>query len=172
MGWVTDDGKHEGLVYPEVGDGRYVAIWSAGAVKVPIPGTTNSYDEFPESEIVAWVVGCETCGWRGTRWERVTDPDQADWDAQRVYAGEDGWPPDSVEEAGHQEWLHEHVQPFDVLDELKAAARSAAAARRRLDLAVVDARDVGASWTDVGRATGMSRQSAHQRWGGTDVAAP
>lgn len=36
---------------------------------------------------------------------------------------------------------------------------------RRLDVAVVLARASGATWGEIGSAAGMTRQSAHQRWG-------
>lgn len=41
-----------------------------------------------------------------------------------------------------------------------------AAAQDALDHAVRLARQEGASWADVGMAAGMSKQAAHQRWGG------
>lgn len=170
MGWVTNEGTHEGYVGAEVPDGRLAATYSSAGVEVWNP-ETNTFDKFANDDVVAWVVTCEECGWRGSRWERVTDHEQADWDANRVYVSPEehmGWAPESVDEAGHQEW-EQHLRPVLALDELGKAAREAGAARRRLDLAVVDARDSGASWADVGRATGMSRQSAHQRWGVADA---
>ncbi len=49
-----------------------------------------------------------------------------------------------------------------------------ATARRDLDLAVAEARmqHPPASWAEIGRATGMSRQAARERWatdGGIDA---
>lgn len=46
-----------------------------------------------------------------------------------------------------------------------AATENAAAARAALDDAVADARAAGATWEQVGRAAGMTRQSARERWG-------
>lgn len=166
MGWVTDEGKHEGYVGAEVPDGRLAATYSSAGVEVWNP-ETNTFDKFANDDVVAWVVTCEECGWRGSRWERVAEPEKADWAAKRVYLlpGEVwGWAPESVDEAGYREW-EQHLRPFVALDQLKDAARAAADTRRRLDDAVAAARAAGASWTDVGRATGMSRQSAHERWG-------
>lgn len=62
-----------------------------------------------------------------------------------------------------------------IVDELDAQARQAVEtvaetaaalglASQRLDLAVRHARAAGASWADVGRAVGISRQAAQQRW--------
>lgn len=51
---------------------------------------------------------------------------------------------------------------------LNATARAAASVRRselRLDQAVAEARAAGATWMQIGAATGMSRQAAHERWG-------
>ena len=53
-------------------------------------------------------------------------------------------------------------------DALQALARSSAdigAAQLRLEEAVLAARAAGASWAQIGDATGMSRQAAHERWG-------
>jgi hypothetical protein len=35
---------------------------------------------------------------------------------------------------------------------------------RRLGKTVAAAKSAGASWADIGRAVGISRQSAHERW--------
>jgi len=51
------------------------------------------------------------------------------------------------------------------VEECGRAAVAASRARQALDDAVRQARDNGASWTEIGRAAGMSRQSAHERWG-------
>lgn len=54
----------------------------------------------------------------------------------------------------------------------RAAVQSVAAAmdqvrerQRRLDDAVAVARAAGATWGEIGAAAGMTRQSAHERWG-------
>lgn len=57
---------------------------------------------------------------------------------------------------------------MDINIALKAAVRATAGVRRseaRLDEAVAVAREAGATWTQIGTATGMSRQAAHERWG-------
>jgi hypothetical protein len=61
-----------------------------------------------------------------------------------------------------EELLSEQTR-LSVVSVQQAAAdmtRSAAA----LDQAVHAARSAGASWTDIGRAVGITRQSAQQRW--------
>lgn len=45
------------------------------------------------------------------------------------------------------------------------AMRTVQASQARLDDAVAEARTAGATWAQIGDATGMSRQSAHERWG-------
>jgi hypothetical protein len=47
---------------------------------------------------------------------------------------------------------------------VEAAARDDAQAGRRLDKTVAAAKAAGATWADVGRAAGITRQAAHERW--------
>ena len=47
---------------------------------------------------------------------------------------------------------------------VEAAAREYNQAGHRLDKTVAAAKAAGASWADIGRAVGISRQSAHERW--------
>jgi len=166
MAWVTEDGTHEGYVGAELEGGRLAATYSAGVVEA-WNARTQTFDAFPNNAVIGWVVACG-CGWRGHRWDRVTDPDSADWATGRVYDTEgEGWAPPSVEDAGHEEWK-QHADTIGWSDELELAAREADAARRRLNDAVAAARADGASWADIGRATGLTRQSAHERWSRTE----
>lgn len=48
---------------------------------------------------------------------------------------------------------------------VEEAAAAHGEASEQLDQAVARARDYGASWADIGRAVGITRQSAHERWG-------
>ena len=167
MGWVTEDGEHEGWAGTVVPDGRVASAYSGGAVLVGDPG---NYERVPAEEVVGWVGKCE-CGWTGSRWIRVADPDLADWDERKVYYDEgNGWAPESVEDAIQAEW-EIHVAPHEAMGAVRRAAEDANGARRRLDAAVRAARGAGASWADIGRATGITRQSAHERWGGDAVSA-
>lgn len=62
-----------------------------------------------------------------------------------------------------EEWRR-HIAPWRSLEELEEATARHAAAVRALDDAARAARDTGALWADIGRATGMTRQSANERW--------
>nr|NLI48868.1 hypothetical protein [Propionibacterium sp.] len=51
------------------------------------------------------------------------------------------------------------------LQNLDRAYAELRAAQDRLGDAVLTARSAGATWAQIGDATGMSRQAAHERWG-------
>lgn len=51
------------------------------------------------------------------------------------------------------------------LKEAAKAVERVRASESRLDETVAAARAAGATWMQIGEATGMSRQSAHERWG-------
>jgi hypothetical protein len=55
------------------------------------------------------------------------------------------------------------VGDIDALTDLNNLAAELETAMRD---AVVGLRQHGYSWTDIGNATGTTRQAAHQRWGG------
>lgn len=84
-----------------------------------------------------------------------------------VPAGEDAMDasvrPD-VETAMLQLWS-QHLAPMDATAALEAARTRHRQALADVDEAVRVARAAGLSWVDVGRATGMTRQSARERWG-------
>ena len=67
------------------------------------------------------------------------------------------------EDAIHEEWKA-HIAPSEAILGVEAAAREYAQAGQRLDKTVAAAKAAGASWADIGRAVGISRQSAHERW--------
>ncbi|MFI0349924.1 hypothetical protein [Actinomadura sp. 9N407] len=124
---------------------------------------------------IGWRGHC-ACGWRGQLWERVTDPAEHDLTARRIHDptlidGDlvDGqrWgdAPTEVEQAVHREW-HDHVRPLEALELVRAEHAAVAEAQRRLDDAVRAAREAGSSWTEIGKAAWMTRQSAHERWAG------
>jgi hypothetical protein len=54
---------------------------------------------------------------------------------------------------------------FRALDRIAAATAARAQAADDLARAVADARAVGATWDQIGKAAGMTRQSAAERWG-------
>lgn len=187
MGWQTDDGEHEGWeagVYPggrvSTGSGGDGAGGIGAMVRPVGPDGRVRYDgdaAFVDGrQVLGWRAIC-TCGWHGPLWERVDDPAGHDLAARRVHhpaftvggGTRDhrvfGSPPDEVEDALHDEWI-EHVRPHQRLTEVADAADAVTDATERLTRAVHAARDAGASWTDIGRAVGITRQSAHERWGG------
>ena len=55
--------------------------------------------------------------------------------------------------------------PTDALEAVTEADRAYVAARDHLDAAVAAARANGASWQQIGRALGITRQWAWQRFG-------
>lgn len=57
-----------------------------------------------------------------------------------------------------------HIAPSEAILGVYAAARENRQAGHRLDKTVAAAEAAGASWTDIGRAAGISRQAAHERW--------
>jgi hypothetical protein len=57
----------------------------------------------------------------------------------------------------------EEVRARAVVDVGTAAAEHSAS-RTALEAAVNAARAAGASWTEIGKAAGMSRQAARERW--------
>ncbi|WP_404316273.1 AsnC family protein [Prescottella equi] len=154
---MTERGDHEGWVAAVAPDGR----GSVGSMQghVVLPGGERIADNL----VVGWRAQCE-CGWAGPLWTRVTDAEAADEREHRVFDTEGGDPPVEVEDLIHPEWKA-HVAPVEALAAVAAAATEARKARLRLDTVVAEARAVGASWADIGRAAEISRQSAHERWG-------
>jgi len=59
----------------------------------------------------------------------------------------------------------EPVASDAALREVERSCDELRAAQQRLEDAVLAARAAGATWAQVGDATGMSRQAAHERWG-------
>lgn len=100
-----------------------------------------------------WRGRCD-CGWSGPSHVTATmlDPDL----------------PAAVEEAIRREWAA-HLPPAS-LRALRQAAAAARIAQEHLEAAVCAARDDGRSWADIGSAVGITRQTAHERWGKTTAA--
>ncbi|MCT9626734.1 AsnC family protein [Pseudarthrobacter equi] len=126
----------------------------------------TEYEVVPDAEMVGWRGACD-CGWQGELWKRVASPADADFTRRRDYVALDGFADASreVEDAIHEEWKA-HIGPSDAILGVTAAAREYAQAGQRLDKTVSAAKAAGASWADIGRAVGISRQSAHERWAG------
>ncbi|MFD6401212.1 hypothetical protein [Nocardia sp. NPDC060249] len=171
MSRQTDDG-HEGYVMHVFADGAYGGSYSAG------PLATHSADgamlpvgqwhERPDAEVVGWRPMCDDLNhhgrecWRGKLWTRVTDPTEHDLTRQRIYS-KDAMLTELRVDLLLREWEY-HVAPTRGTAEVEFAAGEVAEAQRRLAEAVRSARGQGASWEAIGKAAGMTRQSAHERW--------
>jgi hypothetical protein len=57
------------------------------------------------------------------------------------------------------------MTPDPALSAITKASTSLRQAESELDAAVTNARAAGLSWAQIGAALGVSRQSAHERWG-------
>lgn len=171
MGWESSDHQHEGWVAPITPDGRLTG--SSTGEGMLVHGITGRYkpaQDLPDTEIVphdlimSWRGAC-TCGWQGELWQRVPTAAEADLATRREYAptGESAYVSGDVEEAVQEEWLV-HIAPSEAILGVEAAANEHRRAGHRLDKTVAAAKAAGASWTDIGRAAGISRQAAHERW--------
>jgi hypothetical protein len=142
MGWLLDDGAHEGWPAAVLVDGREI---SGG-------GRDDALTA------IGWRAAC-ACGWRSPQLH-----------SRAEHPSPDGYPPtDELEDSMGDEW-EAHVRPLRSLSAVADAERDRARAARVLDEAVRDARRNGQSWEAIGRAVGISRQSAHERWAAHDTA--
>ncbi|OZM69888.1 hypothetical protein CFN78_28095 [Amycolatopsis antarctica] len=166
MSWQTDDGEHEGAVDRLLPGGQRSSGTSGNREILWPDGDIRREELVSSDEVIGWLLRCD-CGWTGSRWTRVTDPGDADADVGRIHAplGEIAEPPQWLEDRLHDEWKTDHIAPADTITRLTEAAGTAAASQRALDQAVHEARTTGASWATIGRAVGITRQSAHERWG-------
>ena len=171
MGWISNVNEHEGWAAAVASDGRLSASLTGEGVLVKrITGHYRpdkmlpDYEVVADSEIIGWRGAC-ACGWQGRMWGRVTSPYAADFTLRRVYLPPDDFAHASseVENAIHDEWKA-HLAPLEAVAGVEAAAREYNQAGHRLDKTVAAAKSAGASWADIGRAVGISRQSAHERW--------
>jgi hypothetical protein len=171
MGWISSDNEHEGWAAPVAPDGRLSASSSAAGMHVhgitgrwPQDPQLDDYEIVPDKEIIGWRGACD-CGWRGGLWERTGSPEDSDHSRRRDYLASEEFADASgdVEDAIHQEWMA-HIAPAEAVLGVEAAAREHQQAGARLDKTVAAARAAGASWADIGKAAGISRQSAHERW--------
>lgn len=171
MGWISSDNEHEGWAAPEAPDGRHSGSSSSAGMHVkgitgrwPRDPQLDGYEIVPDKDIIGWRGVCE-CGWRGELWERAQSLAAADLHRRRDYVAPEDFADASpqVEDAIHEEWKA-HIAPSEAVLGVEAAARDHKQAGARLDKTVAAARAAGASWADIGRAAGISRQSAHERW--------
>lgn len=180
---------HEGYVVPQFVDGQRAVGVTGGGIpadqvasgsEVQGPDGSWSYPTRSAGEVTGWVVCCDCRApdsytyttWVGPVFTRVPSKALADPKSLKVYAVDedvvyvsDG---DDVAEVAHDLWRSEHAFGADALGEVEAAAEAAALAKERLDTAVALARHSGESWAAIGRAAGMARQSAQERWRDVD----
>lgn len=189
MGYVTDDGRHEGFLVVLFADGERANGTTGGGIDedqiavgsgMYAEDGTWTYPTRPANQVTGWVVCCDCrtgssfqpATWTGPVFARVSSPDLEDLAGRRLYAPDDEVAYISeridVEEAFIAAWRTEHVVGAAALVGVKTGAFDAARARDRLDAAVAVARRSGASRSDIGSAAGMNRQSAQERWRGVD----
>lgn len=172
MGWVRDGAyEHEGWVANVLADGREATAVTGGGVIVHeltgddviagrqvrrYQGSKHLDVIVPWDQVATWSVRCQ-CGWTGSQQPARTAP---------------GTPPDGyrdhdaipeVEEAFATEWSA-HVEPYVALYDLEQLVDELHTIEHRIDDKVQSARQTGASWSQIGRAAGLTKQGAQQRW--------
>jgi len=166
VGWSNEDGTHEGWAGTLFADGWVGSGWERGGVSVTrAPDGSFRWDERtvrPDTEVIGWVPVCE-CGWRGQTITRVASLDDVDVAARRIYSPNSHLPEELEDDLVLPQW-RAHVEPVDLVLAVAEAHHAHQRAAAVLDEAVAAARAAGTSWGDIGRATGMTRQSANERW--------
>lgn len=185
MGWNNENGQHEAYLAVILADGK-VASGSNGhgpvVMEVDDRGNFVRDVQYSDDQIVGWELRCDcsipsrydeftirSSTWIGPRFERVATAAVEDVTRGRIYspAGDAGYVDDreDVEQFVIAKWRAEHLAPLEALTEVNRLQRVIADATADLAQAVVLARATGRSWEDIGRAAGISRQAAHERWG-------
>lgn len=179
MGWIDEDGMHEGYFLPLFADGSQGSSLHGDQIEI---GVDPEGRKIPigkrelrsQDEVTGWDLCCN-CSFKGSRqyrtvvlarWERVWPPEISDPAARRV-ATDDPWWIDgdpAVEEAALPVW-ESHVSPQKAIEAITSAQVATGRASRQLDEAVAAGRAGGLSWADIGRAVGVTRQAARERWG-------
>lgn len=150
MPWLADD--HALDLIPHVEGGRVVGMLPDDAgLLVEVPGSARStYVTKPLTAQVGWRAVCSCGAWATT----LVGPHM----------------PAAQEElhvVAEHVWHRDHLSPARALAAVDDAQHAVAAALRRLDEAVHEARRQGATWDAIGHAAAMTRQSAHGRWATT-----
>jgi hypothetical protein len=151
MGWWIDGvPEHEGYAAQRV-SADAVAV-AAASPEVGPDGAlyTSTRSTATHPLVTGWRAACD-CGW----WSEQLH-------ARR--AGDDYDAPPEVEDACLAEW-RSHVAPMVAIRDVEVAAETAREATAALTAAVHHAHVLGLSWADIGRAAGISRQAARERWG-------
>lgn len=186
MGYVSEDGLHEGYLVPQFDDGQRGRGVTGSGIPVDRVVVGDAaldahgelvYPTRPAGEATGWVVCCDCATsasfgpirtWTGPVLTRVPSQTLENPKDLKIFAADHdvAFVPDreDVEQVAIDLWRSEHSFGMDALTEVEAAARAAVSAKERLDVAVAIARHSDASWTQIGRAAGMARQSAQERW--------
>jgi hypothetical protein len=156
-------GEHEGWVVPLFADGRE-GVGSSGSRGVLVQVHPEEWR--PDADVIGWRAGCE-CGWRGPAWTRVASkallPPKP---TARLLAVEGRFADlDEADESRVMEAWEEHIAPLTRVEAVAEASVGWRRASLALDDAVQTARMDGASWTEIGKAVGITKQSAAERWG-------
>lgn len=195
MSWTTADGGHEAYLAAEFADGQRATGSSGGGVpddQIIVateydgePGAITSarHTTRPAAEVIGWRVVCNcydtssvTKTWVSDLLVRVPSATLEDVRAGRIYAADgdvvDVDFRDDVAAMATGRWHREHLDGPQALGRIRDARGRVAAAERELHEAVRDARAAGESWEAIGRAAGITRQTAHQRWAGLGGLSP
>lgn len=165
MGYFNDEAPdHEGWVTMTYADGKVSSGTSTSAGHYldgykylpdepgEMPGRIDPAYLRPYDQVTGWLPRC-SCGWSGTEVPVAED------------AGKWREPSDDQEDALMDEWRR-HIAPFTRTARVRDLADRVAELSSDLAAAVREAKGQGASWTDLGRALGVSKQAAQQRYGG------
>lgn len=168
MGWIRDGAyDHEGWVANVLADGRVSGSTTAGGVIVheliaEDIAAEREVRRYPNSshvdvvigwdQVATWRLTCQ-CGWTGLEQPAATETKYGTRDcpeelADRVFAP--AW--------------DAHVAPFAALSDLEQLVDQLRDVETRIADTVRLARTGAASWAQVGRAAGLSKQGAQQRW--------
>lgn len=168
MGWIHDGAyDHEGWVANVLADGRVAGSSTAAGVvvqeltadDVAAEREVRRYDGsdylevvVPWDQVASWRVTCE-CGWAGAE-VPAFGPDGDSRDC-----------PEQIQEQTLQPDWAAHVAPYAALSDLDRLVNQQGDLDSRIADTARAARAAGASWTQIGRAAGLSKQGAQQRWG-------
>ncbi len=169
MSWTLEGAEgHEGWVANVLADGRVSGSSTGGGVIVHeltaddvaagrvvrrYPGSDYVGVVVPWDQVATWRVTCE-CGWTGEQLPAYTDGKHHTRDC-----------PADVEDRVFAPAWKAHVAPHLALFDLEEMTDQLRSLEQRVVQKVQLARTAGASWTQVGRAAGLSKQGAQQRWG-------
>lgn len=183
MSWVDEHGEHELYISCVFPDGMSGSTTSSRGIEATIAadGRRLVDDESrlwrSEDEVSGWLVCCDCRpggAWSPStkvlaRWQRVRPPEPEDPARGRLLA-EGCWAAsslsdrDDVAAVALRLWAT-HRAPAVAELAIADAAQALHHAGQQLDDAVLVGRTAGLSWVDVGRAVGITRQSARERWG-------